>query len=127
MLVQDLRVRLPTTCGLQNPRRATPPVAAGHSIAMSQPETEMSDVYIVLHDEPGMSTKDAAEKLKGLGLILKNIDEDDGVIEGIILSDKLKSLEEQPFVKYVRDSFNYSSQGENEEAEDSQDVDDVGA
>jgi hypothetical protein len=87
----------------------------------------MSDVYIVLHDEPGMSTKDAAEKLKNLGLILKNIDEDEGVIEGIILSDKLKSLEEQPFVKYVRNSFNYLSEGEIEDGEDSQDVDDAGA
>ena len=94
---------------------------------MSQPQTEMSDVYIVLQDEPGMSAKDAAEKLKGLGLFVESIDEDDGVIEGIILSDKLKSLEGQPFVKYVRSSFNYLSERGIEQSQDSPDVDDAGA
>jgi hypothetical protein len=74
---------------------------------MSHEEAELSDVVIVLVDEPGMTTADAAKKLSEQGLSVTDIDEDDGVVEGTIETAKIPQLKKLNFVKYVRDVFNY--------------------
>ncbi|HEX4056284.1 MAG TPA: hypothetical protein VHX86_18640 [Tepidisphaeraceae bacterium] len=74
---------------------------------MEHQDNELSDVVVVLVDEPGMTTKAAAEKLKPLGLAVSDVDEDNGVVEGTIETAKARSLEKLEFVKYVRTVFNY--------------------
>jgi hypothetical protein len=94
---------------------------------MSQPETEMSDVYVVLRDVPGLNVDREVETLKILGVQVERIDADNGVIEGSVRTDKLKMLKELPFVEYVRDSFDYIEEDSVDESPDAQDVDDAGA
>jgi hypothetical protein len=90
---------------------------------MSQGEMEMSDIVVVMEEEPGISIDEAAKKLVSLGMEVANIDRENDAIEGSAPSEKVRSLKELPFVKYVRDVFNYVA--EEEEAEE--DVDDAGA
>jgi hypothetical protein len=94
---------------------------------MSQPETEMSDVYVVLRDVPGLNVDREVETLKILGVQVERIDADNGVIEGSVRTDKLKMLKELPFVEYVRDSFDYIEEDSIDESPDAKDVDDAGA
>jgi len=77
------------------------------SPVMNHQDEELSDVMVVLVDEPGMTAADAAVKLKDLGLAVTDIDEANCVIEGTIETAKIKSLQTLQFVKYVRDVFNY--------------------
>jgi hypothetical protein len=74
---------------------------------MEHQDDELSDVVVVLVDEPGMTTQAAAEQLKPLGLQISNVDEENGVVEGTIEAAKVKSLQTPAFVKYVRTVFNY--------------------
>jgi hypothetical protein len=74
---------------------------------MEHQDDELSDVVVILVDEPGMTTRDAAEKLKGTGLSVSNVDEDNGAVEGTIETAKVKSLENLELVKYVRTVFKY--------------------
>jgi hypothetical protein len=74
---------------------------------MSHEEAELSDVVIVLLDDPGMTIADAAKKLTEQGLSVSDIDESNGVVEGTIETVKLPQLKKLTFVKYVRDVFNY--------------------
>jgi hypothetical protein len=94
---------------------------------MSQPETEMSDVYVVLRDVPGLNVDREVETLKILGVQVERIDADNGVIEGSVRTDKLKMLKELPFVEYVRDSFDYIEEDSVDDSPDAKDVDDAGA
>lgn len=74
---------------------------------MDHQDAELSDVFIVLVDEPGMTVQDAAKKLGGLGLLVTDVDESDGVVEGTIETAKIAALKKLPFVKYVRDVFKF--------------------
>jgi hypothetical protein len=70
-------------------------------------DLELSDVVVVMIDEPGMTIQDASKKLTELGLAVSDVDEADGVVEGTIETEKVAALKKLPFVKYVRDVFNY--------------------
>ncbi|MGD0390207.1 MAG: hypothetical protein ABSC42_14770 [Tepidisphaeraceae bacterium] len=74
---------------------------------MAHQDAELSDVVVVLVDEPGMTTQDAANKLRDLGLAVSDIDEDDDVVQGTIETAKITLLEQLEFVKHVRSVFNY--------------------
>jgi hypothetical protein len=74
---------------------------------MGHDDAELTEVVVVLEDEPGMTTRDAAKKLVELGLAVSDIDEADGVVSGTILTAKLPAIRKLEFVKYVRDVFNY--------------------
>jgi hypothetical protein len=74
---------------------------------MAHQDAELSDVVVVLVDEPGMTTEDAASKLRDLGLTVSDVDEANGVVEGTIETAKIKALIQLEFVKYVRNVFNY--------------------
>jgi hypothetical protein len=74
---------------------------------MDHQDDELSDVVVIIVDEPGMTTAEAADKLKAAGLMVSNIDEPNGAVEGTIESAKVKSLQKLEFVKYVRTVFNY--------------------
>jgi hypothetical protein len=77
---------------------------------MEHQDVEWSDVVVVLVDEPGMTTQNAAEKLKSLGLAVSDVDEANGVVEGTIQTAMVKSLETLEFVKCLRSVFNYISE-----------------
>ena len=95
---------------------------------MENQDDELSDVVVVLVDEPGMTTQAAAEKLKPLGLDVSNVDEENGVVEGTIETAKVKSLENLEFVKYVRKVFDYVTEsGDADKDELSSEADDAGA
>ncbi len=74
---------------------------------MAHEDAELSEVVVVLVDEPGMTTQDAAKKLAELGLTVCDIDESDGVVSGTIETCKTPLLKNLEFVKYIRDVFNY--------------------
>jgi hypothetical protein len=78
---------------------------------MAHQEAELSDVIVVLVDEPGMPTPDAADKLRNLGLAVSHIDQANGVVEGAIETAKIQLLRQLKFVKYVRNVFNYIAEG----------------
>jgi hypothetical protein len=83
----------------------------------------MSDVVVILEEEPGISIEQAADKLKGLGVIVTDIDRENDVIEATVQADRIAELKKLPFVKYVRDVFDWVS----EQQEQEEDVDDAGA
>jgi len=74
---------------------------------MDHEDAELTEVIVVLVDEPGMSTQDAANKLAELGLVISDVGESDGVVSGTIETARLRLLKKLEFVKYVRDVFNY--------------------
>jgi hypothetical protein len=92
---------------------------------MAESEEEMSDVMVVLADEPGMTVQEAVAKLQAAQLSVTNVDEDDGVVEGTIDAGKVAALRGLPFVKYVRDVFNYVNKPD--PGDDEPDVNDAGA
>jgi|HubBroStandDraft_6_1064221.scaffolds.fasta_scaffold706475_1 hypothetical protein len=102
---------------------------------MAHQDAQLTDVMIVLIDEPGMTASDAAARLKDLGLAVSDIDEENAVIEGTIETIKIDSLQTLLFVKYVRNLFNYVADFptgdprnlDQLEDEDIADVDDAGA
>ncbi|MGA2440626.1 MAG: hypothetical protein ABSH08_06690 [Tepidisphaeraceae bacterium] len=74
---------------------------------MAHQDAELSDVVVVLVDEPDMTTLDAADKLRDMGLAVSDFDEADGVVQGTIETAKIRLLEQLEFVKHVRNVFNY--------------------
>ena len=81
---------------------------------------------VVLVDEPGMSTADAAEKLRTLGLVVSSIDQANGVVEGAIETAKIQLLRQLKFVKYVRIVFTYIAEYDSD-GDLSSEADDAGA
>jgi hypothetical protein len=74
---------------------------------MAHDDAELSEVIVVLVDEPGMTTQDASKTLSEQGLLVSDVDEANGVVEGTIETAKIGQLKSLQFVKYVRDVFNY--------------------
>ena len=74
---------------------------------MAHDDAELSEVIVVLVDEVGMTTQDASKTLAEHGLLVSDVDEPNGVVEGTIETAKIGQLKKLEFVKYVRDVFNY--------------------
>jgi hypothetical protein len=76
---------------------------------MDHCDAEVTDVVVVLQEDPGMTVENAVLKLQTEGLSVSDIDQGNSVVEGTILSEKVKGLEKLPFVKYVRNVFSYTA------------------
>jgi len=76
---------------------------------MAHDDAELSEVIVVLVDEPGMTTQDASKTLTDHGLLVSDVDEANGVVEGTIETTKIGELKKLGFVKYIRDVFNYTA------------------
>jgi hypothetical protein len=76
---------------------------------MGHRDAELSDVVVVLKDEHGMAFADAVASLRSFGLSVSDVVEDEGVIEGTIQSEKVKSLETLVIVECVRCVFSYTA------------------
>jgi hypothetical protein len=73
---------------------------------MEHQDAEMSDIIVVL-DECNCTLDALVLRLKSAGMCVETTDSDNGVVEGCVLSNQLKALEQIPGVKCVRDVFNY--------------------
>ena len=49
---------------------------------MDHQDDELSDVVVIIVDEPGMTTQAAAQKLKSAGLSVSDVDEANGAGDG---------------------------------------------
>jgi hypothetical protein len=94
---------------------------------MAHKDDELSDVVVVLNEEPEIAPKDAAAKLAEQGLTVSDIDADNGIVEGTIETSKVQALKKLPFVKYVRDVFNYVAESGEDEDTDPEEPDDAAA
>jgi hypothetical protein len=74
---------------------------------MEHQDEELSDVVVIICDDVQITAAVAAEKLKAAGLVISDVDDANGAVEGTIETAKVKSLEKLEFVKYVRTVFNY--------------------
>jgi hypothetical protein len=72
-------------------------------------DAELSDVVVILAPMPAANFQDAVQRLQSQGLEVSHLDPDNAMIEGVIAADKLKSLRQLPFVKYVRKVFEYTA------------------
>jgi hypothetical protein len=77
---------------------------------MEQPEAEMADVVVILADPLPVSLEEAIGRLKSSGLAITDVDDENGTIEGTILSIQLTSLTSHVFVQYVRKVFEYTAE-----------------
>ena len=76
---------------------------------MNHHDEEMTDVVVVL-DGKGPGSVDAAIKaLKEIGLSVSDVNQEEGVIEGSIESDRVPKLKGVPGVTYVRSVFSYTA------------------
>jgi 4-hydroxy-3-methylbut-2-enyl diphosphate reductase IspH len=83
---------------------------------MPEQETELSDIVVVMEDDSSNSSA-LVKLLKDAGVDVDQVDEENGVVEGTILTSKLKAIGSIPGVKYVRNVFTYIA----EEGGDEQD------
>jgi hypothetical protein len=74
---------------------------------MSHSETEFVDVLVVLHEFADGEIDKIVEALTAACLRVSDVDMENGVIEGAIQIDKRKGLDALPFVKYVRNVFDF--------------------
>jgi hypothetical protein len=86
---------------------------------MSQPEIEMADVQIILQADWQDRMAQAVELLKGAGVQIEDVNEEEGEVEGVVPSDKIAALRKLEPVAYVRTVFRY----EDEESESDDDED----
>ena len=77
---------------------------------MDQPDIEMSDVVIVLDELDDAQTLEVVEKLKGSGMRVDSVDNDNSVIEGSIESLKVHEVKKLDHVRYVRPVFSYRAE-----------------
>lgn len=76
---------------------------------MNHHDAEISEVVVVLDCKGQEAADGALGKLKEIGLIVSNINPDEGVIEGCIESTCVQDLKFVPGVCYVRSVFSYTA------------------
>jgi len=74
---------------------------------MNHCDAEISDLVVVLKGEYAERQEEAQRLLRGLGMEIRSVDEDNGVVEGSIQSKHLQELKKLPCVEYVRSVFTY--------------------
>ena len=94
---------------------------------MTREDREMTDIVVVLKDQPDVSLEKAIADLKSKGVAISDVDAENGVIEGTIETCGVKALNSLPCVEYVRSVFNYTSEVSDVGNNDEEDVDDAGA
>ena len=76
---------------------------------MNHHDAEITDVVVVLDGEVAKSMDATLSSLKQLGLEVSTVNNDEGVVEGSINTDKVHSLKTVPGVCYVRSVFTYTA------------------
>jgi|SRR5579859_2286841 len=76
---------------------------------MNHHDAEITDVVVVLDGQGSKSIDSAIASLKGLGLEVSNVNNDEGVIEGSIDTSKVHDLKAVAGVCYVRSVFTYTA------------------
>lgn len=87
---------------------------------MLERQTEVSDVEVVLTGDCANDNEAALTSLRDHGLRITDIDQDDGVVEGTINSDRLLELKRLPCVAHLRDIFTYLSEDDVDQPEGGQ-------
>jgi hypothetical protein len=67
----------------------------------------MSEVTVILRQEACRDIQAQTAQLKAMGMEISDVDEDLGVIEGTIASDKLGAIAQLPWVETARCDFTY--------------------
>ncbi len=76
---------------------------------MNHHDAEITDVVVVLDGQGAKSMDSTVSSLKQLGLEVSTVNNDEGVIEGSINTDKVHDLKTVPGVCYVRSVFTYTA------------------
>jgi len=74
---------------------------------MNHRDAEISDLVVVLKGDYANRQEEAERMLRDLGMEIRSVDEENGVVEGSIESKHLHELEQLPCVEYVRSVFTY--------------------
>ena len=69
---------------------------------MNHRDAEMTEVLVVLDELDDAQTVRVVDLLKGKGLEVFKVDNDESVVDGTIESDKVKSLKDVESVRFVR-------------------------
>ena len=70
-------------------------------------DAQMSDITVVLDKRWEENLAGAVEELKKHGMEIRNADDDNSVVEGVVESAKVKDLEKLDCVDYVRVAFSW--------------------
>lgn len=79
----------------------------GYKIGMNHCDAEISDLVVVLKGDYAERQDEADGMLRGVGMEIRSVDQDNGVVEGSIESKHLLALKNLPCVEYVRSVFTY--------------------
>jgi hypothetical protein len=89
---------------------------------MANQEIEITDVVVVLDELDDPTTEQVVIKLKGIGLCVETVDNDNSVVEGSIDTNRMHDLKKIEHVRYVRQVFSYLAEnGSGESAADEDD------
>jgi hypothetical protein len=74
---------------------------------MNHHDADMTDIFVVLEDLNDVETLEVAKQLEAAGMTVRNIDNDNSVIEGSIPSQKVRDLNKVKCVRCVRAGMSY--------------------
>jgi len=74
---------------------------------MNHRDAEISDLVVVLKGDYADRQEEAERMLRGVGMEIRSVDEENGVVEGSIEAGRLLELKQLPCVEYVRSVFTY--------------------
>lgn len=69
----------------------------------------MSEVVIVIDDAHSDDLPATVERLKKAGVEVSNINNSDGIVEGLVETSQIKAVDEMEGVDYVRTVFTYAA------------------
>jgi len=72
-------------------------------------DAQMSDITVVLDKRWEDNLQGAVEELKKHGMEIRNADDDNSVVEGVVESAKVKDLQALDCVDYVRVAFSWNA------------------
>lgn len=70
-------------------------------------DAQMSDITVVLDKRWEHNLADAVSQLKNQGMSIRNADDDQSVVEGVIEAGKVHDLQKLDCVDYVRTTFTW--------------------
>ena len=69
----------------------------------------MSEIVAVIDDEDCDDMKSVVKKLTDAGVEVWKVNENEGVVEGLVDAGKVKQIDDLPCVEYVRTVFTYAA------------------
>jgi hypothetical protein len=76
---------------------------------MNHHDEEITDVIVVLDEKGAMAIQNACQALKDAGLTIDDVKEEEGVVEGSIVAERVTTLKLVNGVAYVRSVFTYTA------------------